>query len=136
MLFFFSSRRRHTRCALVTGVQTCALPICSALRSELGKRPFVALLSPERGEVMDNTQAGLQRVANQYGVEIVDVRIRHADLPDGTPLTSALQRMATARQQEAATIRAQGQKNEQIIRAEADAQASHVYAEKIGRAHV
>src|SRR3546814_7409217 len=29
-LFFFSSRRRHTRCALVTGVQTCALPICSA----------------------------------------------------------------------------------------------------------
>src|SRR3546814_16865933 len=29
LLFFFSSRRRHTRCALVTGVQTCALPICS-----------------------------------------------------------------------------------------------------------
>src|SRR3546814_1397291 len=29
-LFFFSSRRRHTRCALVTGVQTCALPICAA----------------------------------------------------------------------------------------------------------
>src|SRR3546814_4947551 len=28
--FFFSSRRRHTRCALVTGVQTCALPICIA----------------------------------------------------------------------------------------------------------
>src|SRR3546814_7248584 len=28
-LFFFSSRRRHTSCALVTGVQTCALPICS-----------------------------------------------------------------------------------------------------------
>src|SRR3546814_12092239 len=30
--FFFSSRRRHTRCALVTGVQTCALPICLAQR--------------------------------------------------------------------------------------------------------
>src|SRR3546814_9038592 len=29
-VFFFSSRRRHTRCALVTGVQTCALPICAA----------------------------------------------------------------------------------------------------------
>src|SRR3546814_11668074 len=83
---------------------------------------------------MDNIQAGLQRVANQYGVEIVDVRIRHADLPDGTPLTSALQRMATARQQEAATIRAQGQKNAQIIRAEADAQASHVYAESFSKA--
>src|SRR3546814_11660228 len=31
--FFFSSRRRHTRCALVTGVQTCALPICPARSS-------------------------------------------------------------------------------------------------------
>src|SRR3546814_12862719 len=30
-VFFFSSRRRHTRCALVTGVQTCALPICRQL---------------------------------------------------------------------------------------------------------
>src|SRR3546814_4561608 len=30
-LFFFSSRRRHTRCALVTGVQTCALPICRSV---------------------------------------------------------------------------------------------------------
>src|SRR3546814_5459901 len=29
-MFFFSSRRRHTRCALVTGVQTCALPICKS----------------------------------------------------------------------------------------------------------
>src|SRR3546814_10574521 len=31
-VFFFSSRRRHTRCALVTGAQTCALPICENLR--------------------------------------------------------------------------------------------------------
>src|SRR3546814_6500205 len=42
--FFFSSRRRHTRCALVTGVQTCALPILAALRFNsreivLGDRP-------------------------------------------------------------------------------------------------
>src|SRR3546814_1856055 len=34
--FFFSSRRRHTRCALVTGVQTCALPIWSTPRGALG----------------------------------------------------------------------------------------------------
>src|SRR3546814_7835963 len=33
-LFFFSSRRRHTRCALVTGVQTCALPICTSAFAE------------------------------------------------------------------------------------------------------
>src|SRR3546814_2330347 len=36
-MLFFSSRRRHTRCALVTGVQTCALPICSNARSDLQK---------------------------------------------------------------------------------------------------
>src|SRR3546814_7404136 len=34
--FFFSSRRRHTRCALVTGVQTCALPICGTAEVALG----------------------------------------------------------------------------------------------------
>src|SRR3546814_21086457 len=37
MFFFFSSRRRHTRCALVTGVQTCALPICCRRRRWSGK---------------------------------------------------------------------------------------------------
>src|SRR3546814_8066110 len=35
--FFFSSRRRHTRCALVTGVQTCALPICLLLANEIAE---------------------------------------------------------------------------------------------------
>src|SRR3546814_12044458 len=38
MLFFFSSRRRHTRCALVTGVQTCALPICAPYQGAMAKR--------------------------------------------------------------------------------------------------
>ena len=67
------------------------------------------------------------------GVEVVDVRIKHADLPDGSPLESALNRMRTARQQESATIRAQGQKQAQIIRAEADANAARIYAESFGK---
>jgi membrane protease subunit HflC len=105
----------------------------SALRNELGKRPFAALLSPERGQLMDNIQAGLNRVARQYGAEIVDVRIKRADLPSGTPLESAFQRMRTARQQEALTIRAQGAKQAQIIRAQADADAARVYADSFGK---
>jgi membrane protease subunit HflC len=105
----------------------------SALRNELGKRPFAALLSPERGQVMDNIEGSLNRVARQYGAQIVDVRIKRADLPDGTPLQSAFQRMRTARQQEALTIRAQGEKQAQIIRAEADANAAKVYAESFGK---
>ncbi|MES2338924.1 MAG: protease modulator HflC [Pseudomonadota bacterium] len=105
----------------------------SSLRAELGKRDFAVLLSPERGEVMDKIQDRLQRLASQYGVQIVDVRIKHADLPDGTPLESALNRMRTARQQQALTIRAQGQRNAQIVRADADAQASKIYAEAFGK---
>src|SRR3546814_9193990 len=45
--FFFSSRRRHTRCALVTGVQTCALPIFQALKGislQVAEREVVAIL--------------------------------------------------------------------------------------------
>ena len=105
----------------------------SALRNELGKRQFAALLSPERTQMMDNIQAALNRVARQYGAEIVDVRIKRADLPEGTPLTSAFQRMETARQQEARSIRAQGLKQAQIIRAEADAEAANTYAEAFGK---
>ena len=100
----------------------------SALRNELGRRPFAALLSPERGQMMDNIQNALNRVARQYGAEIVDVRIKRADLPDGTPIESAYQRMRTARIQEARSIQAQGQKQAQIIRAEADAEAAATYA--------
>lgn len=100
----------------------------SSLRNELGRRPSAILLSPERGEVMDNIQTSLQRLASQYGVEIVDVRIKQTELPSGSPLQSAFDRMSTARQQEAQTIRAQGLKDAQIIRATADARAAQIYA--------
>jgi modulator of FtsH protease HflC len=105
----------------------------SQLRNELGKRSFAALLSPEREGVMENIRAGLNRVARQYGVEIIDVRIKKADLPDGTPLQSAYARMTSAREQEARSIRAEGAKRAQIIRAEADALASQTYAASFGR---
>ena len=110
-------------------VSTQLQPILgSALRNELGRRPFAALLSPERGQMMDNIQNALNRVARQYGAQIVDVRIKRADLPDGTPLESAYERMRTARQQEARSIQAQGLKQAQIIRADADAEAANTYA--------
>jgi len=105
----------------------------SSLRNELGKRPFAALLSPERGAVMDNIQTRLNRVARQYGAQIVDVRIKRADLPDGTPLDSAFNRMRTAREQEARSILAEGRKQAQIITAEADANAAGTYAESFNK---
>jgi len=105
----------------------------SQLRNELGQRPFSALLTPEREGAMENIRTGLNRVARQYGVEIIDVRIKKADLPDGTPLQSAYERMRSARLQEARSIRAEGAKRAQIIRAEADAAASQTYAASFGR---
>src|SRR3546814_13018294 len=43
-IFFFSSRRRHTRCALVTGVQTCALPILLLLNDDYTPMEFVVMV--------------------------------------------------------------------------------------------
>ena len=105
----------------------------SALRNELGQRSFASLLTPERAGAMDNIRVALNRVARQYGVEVIDVRIKKADLPTGTPLQSAYARMISARTQEARSIRAEGAKRAQIIRAEADAAAAQTYAASFGR---
>jgi len=107
--------------------------LASKLRNELGKQPFAALLSPERGTLMDEIQTTVNRQAKQYGAEILDVRIKRADLPSGTPLESAYLRMRSARQQEAATIRAQGLKQAQLVRADADAEAASTYAGSFGK---
>lgn len=105
----------------------------SALRQELGKRTFDSLLTADRGRAMEQIRQGLDREAREYGAQIIDVRIKRADLPEGTPLESAFTRMATARQQEAATIRAQGQKQAQIIRATAEATAAKTYADAFNK---
>jgi len=105
----------------------------SVLRQELGKRSFQSLLTAERGAAMVQIRRNLDREAREYGARIIDVRIKRADLPEGTPLESAFTRMQTARNQEAATIRAQGEKNAQIIRAEAEGRASKTYAASFGK---
>ena len=107
--------------------------LASKLRNELGKQPFAALLSPERGQLMDEIQSTVNSQAKQYGADIVDERIKRADLPSGPPLEAAYARMASARQQEAATIRAQGNKQAQLVQAEADASAARIYADSFGK---
>ncbi len=104
----------------------------SSLRNELGKRTFAALLSAERGEVMENIQTALNREAKKYGAEVIDVRIKRADLPAAT-LQSAYNRMRSARNQEAIAIDAEGQKEAQIIRADAEAEAARIYAISYGK---
>lgn len=105
----------------------------SEVRNELAKQPFSALLSPERQGVMNDVRNSLNIQARKFGVEVVDVRIKKTDLPDGTPLQSAFESMRTARLQEARSIRAQGAKQAQIIRAQADADAAKTYAASFGK---
>lgn len=105
----------------------------SEVRNELAQQPFAALLSPERQGVMDDVRKSLNIQAQKFGVEIVDVRIKKTDLPDGAPLQSAFESMRTARLQEARSIRAQGAKQAQIIRAQADADAAKTYAASFGK---
>lgn len=105
----------------------------SALRQELGRRSFASLLTAERGTAMTRIRDTLDSEARTYGAQILDVRIKAADLPEGTPLQAAFTRMISERQEQAETIRAQGRKNAQIIRAEADAEAAATYASAYGK---
>lgn len=107
--------------------------LVSVLRQELGRRTFASMLTAERGDAMQRIRANLDRQARQYGAQIVDVRIKRTDLPEGAPLDAAYTRMETERNREAATIRAEGDKDAQIIRAEAEAEAARTYANAFGR---
>src|SRR3546814_13254358 len=84
MSYFFSSRRRHTRCALVTGVQTCALPISCLGEGVRAPRQLAELASPIDG---DRGDVGADQLVQVAGVEgpghVVDL-----GLQDG-PLTVA-----------------------------------------------
>lgn len=111
-------------------LRSALLPIMnSAVRQELGRRTFASLLTPERGNAMTNIRDALDRQARQYGAQILDVRIKRADLPDGTPLEAAFSRMESDRLEEAETIRAGGRRDAQIIRSEAEAAAARLYAD-------
>lgn len=107
--------------------------LSSSLRNELGRRTFASLLSPERGQVMTSIQQSLAREARNYGVQVIDVRINRADLPEGSSRNAVFERMRTARNQEAQTIRAEGRKQATIIEADADAEAARIYAASFGK---
>src|SRR3546814_2567471 len=76
-VFFFSSRRRHTRCALVTGVQTCALPICQL----------------ENGNIDKPSAMMLHRLSNAYKLDYHEIMKRAGFL---TEAEEPLNRMATS----------------------------------------
>jgi len=121
------------------------LRLNAALREELGQAPSDAIISTQRPTLMRAIRNNLARQAeaSRLGIEVIDVRIRRADLPEANQ-AAVYSRMEAARKQEATRIRAEGeqQKREIIatatgdaerIRGEGDAERAGLFASSFGR---
>jgi membrane protease subunit HflC len=102
--------------------------INTSIRRVLGSSTQTALLSSERQRIMEEIQKEVADRASPYGVKIVDVRLRKADLPDQT-LSAVFNRMKSERDREARELRAQGQETAQQIRSRADRERAVLLAE-------
>jgi modulator of FtsH protease HflC len=91
----------------------------SALRRVLGEASLTQVVRDERAVLMARVREQLDHEAQAYGITVIDVRIRRADLPDQNS-QAVYQRMQTERQREAAEFRAQGSQKSQEIRSKAD----------------
>jgi modulator of FtsH protease HflC len=100
----------------------------SSMRSVLGNATFLDIVRNRREELMALITTQLKRQANEFGVEIIDVRIKRADLPQQNR-ESVFQRMKTERQREANEFRAQGEEQARRIKATADREATVIRAE-------
>jgi len=105
----------------------------SALRRVLGESSFQALVRDDRSALMGRIREQLDREAERYGINVVDVRIRRADLPEQNS-QAVYQRMQTERQREAAEFRAQGSQRSQEIRSRADRDVTVLIADATSKA--
>ncbi len=100
----------------------------AALRRVLGEVTFIQVVRDEREKLMGRIRDQLDHEADGYGIQVVDVRIRRADLPEQNS-QAVYQRMQTERQREAAEFRAQGDQKAQEIRSKADREVTVIVAD-------
>jgi modulator of FtsH protease HflC len=100
----------------------------ASLRRVLGEVTFIQVVRDERELLMGRIRDQLDHEADGYGIQVVDVRIRRADLPEQNS-QAVYERMKTERQREAAEFRAQGAQKGQEIRSNADREATVIVAE-------
>ncbi len=91
----------------------------ASMRQLIGTVPLVDVISGERERLMEDIRIRINREAAQFGVAVIDVRIKRADLPEENS-QAIYERMQTEREREAREIRAQGEEQSLRIRAEAD----------------
>jgi membrane protease subunit HflC len=102
--------------------------INSSLREVLARVELQAILSGERSQLMRNISDRVNGEATKFGVEIVDVRIKRADLPEENS-QAIYRRMQAERERDAREARARGAEEAQKIRADADRQRAVLLAE-------
>lgn len=128
--------------------------VSAALRRVVGNSPLTAVLSSERADLMEAIRADTNEAATKLGLNVVDFRIRRADLPQANA-EAIYQRMQSEREREAREFRAQGaeiaqriraraerertvliaesQRQSQVLRGEGDSEAIRIYADAFGR---
>lgn len=144
----------QTRVNEVGAAQALATLLSSNVREVLGREQFITLLSGERANLMTLIRDQVNAGAKGFGIEIVDVRIRRADLPEANSQAIFI-RMNTERKQEADEIRAEGreialkikadanrqrtvllanaERDAQILRGEGDGEAVRIFAEAFNK---
>lgn len=100
----------------------------ASLRRVIGSANFEAIVRDDRSEMMKRIAEDVNTQAAEFGIDIVDVRLKRVDLPQANS-EAIFRRMQTERQQEAAEIRARGREAGQRIRSEADRRATIIKAE-------
>ena len=128
--------------------------VFSELRSEVASHTFATVIGAKREAIMDTVARNAREKAREFGIEVVDVRIKRADLPKEVQ-QSVFARMQAEREREAKRYRSEGEEeanklrsqtdkertivladaeqNAQKLRGEGDATASRIYAEAYGK---
>lgn len=109
--------------------------VISSLRRVVGRVTLDELLSDERSNIMERIKLEVNDEAKRFGIEVVDVRIRRADLPEANS-QAIFERMISERVREAKEFRAKGAEEAQRIRAEADKEKTVILAEATRKSEI
>ncbi len=112
-----------------------AATISASLRRVIGNVELQAVISAQRANIMRQIRDDVNGQAKSFGIDVIDVRLRRADLPEGNG-QAVYERMKAERQREAAQYRAQGAQQAQQIRADADRQRIEILADAQKQAQI
>lgn len=107
--------------------------IKDGLRAEFGKRDVQEVIAEDRGEIMEILTNQTAEIAEQFGIEVLDVRLRRIDLPSEVS-QSVFERMETDREAVARQLRAEGEEAAEEIRANADRERVTIVADAFRQA--